>query len=68
MLSELPWCDLLILFFLDFLEGQRTPIGTYFEKVLRKLDAALMKNSLFHHDSALAHSFKVSRAVLRELR
>lgn len=60
----------------DFLENQRTVTGRYYEKVLRKLHAALVKKRpgklhrriLFHHDNAPAHSCKLSRAVLREYR
>lgn len=60
----------------DFLEGQRTVTGSYYEQVLRKLHVALAKKRpgklhqriLFHHDNAPAHSCKTSRAVLREFR
>ena len=60
----------------DFLEGQRTVTGSYYEQVLRKLHAALAQNRpgklhrriLFHHDNAPTHSSKISRAVLREFR
>lgn len=60
----------------DFLEGQRTITGAYYEQVLRKLNQELIKKRpgklhrriLFHHDNAPAHSCKLSRAVLREFR
>jgi histone-lysine N-methyltransferase SETMAR len=60
----------------DFLEGQKTVTGIYYQDVLRKLHAALVKKRpgkihqriLFHHDNAPAHSSTISRAVLREFR
>ena len=56
----------------DFLEGQKTITGNYYQEVLRKLHTTLVKKCpgklhhriLFHHDNAPAHSSKVSRAVL----
>lgn len=60
----------------DYLEGRRTITGAYYEGVLRKLRAALIKKRpgklhggiFFHHDNAPAHSAHVTRAVLREFR
>ena len=60
----------------DFLEGKKTVIGTYYVEVLRKLRAKLAEKRpeklhcgiLFHHDNAPAHSFRIVRNVLREFR
>lgn len=61
---------------IDFLQGQQTITGAYYEGVLRKLHNELLKKRhgkitqriLFHHDNAPAHSSKLSRSVLRDFR
>jgi hypothetical protein len=53
--SKLPWCDLLFLFFLDLLEGQRIPIGTNYEKFLQKLNTALVKKPIFSTTTVRQH-------------
>ena len=61
---------------IDFLEGQKTITGAYYEDVLRKLRTVirekrpgkLHRGILFHHDNAPAHSSRLARETLREFR
>ena len=62
--------------FLDFIKRSKTITGIYYDGVLRKFKAAVIKKRpgklhrgiLFHHDNAPAHSSRIARAVFREFR
>ena len=60
----------------NFLEGRKTVTGFYYVEVLRKLRTKSAKNRpgklhqgiLFHHDNAPAHSARVTKEFLRDIR
>ena len=66
--------DLKGIIFIDFFEGSKMSTGIYYEDVLKKFKAAVIKKSqkklhrsiLFHYDNAPAHFSNVARAILRE--
>ena len=66
--------DLERIILIDFLERSKTITGIYYDGVLRKFKAAVIKKRpeklhrgiLIHHDNVPAHSSKVARVALRE--
>lgn len=60
----------------DFLENQRTITADYYNSVLQKLKAEIVKKRpgklhhgvLFHHDNAPAHTSRLCQSSLREFR